>query len=219
MTRSDSFQAESPPPLQPTPAEVELFLKIQEQEKSHFKQIWKQLFALLMVWANFIFVNLRGTAKRESWVGINRCGEYDAMLTCGYLAASIGLSLVSYRIINKEQAIKDKVVANSQDLRLDSNQLTVLLMYAVFGGFISGAFGMMAGSVFQPVLIDMGVPPSVTSATSIYMVTLSSIASSVMYAAEGQLDTNFALWLSFWNALGSFIGYKQIIDYIKSTGR
>ena len=101
-----------------------------------------------MVCGNFLFVNLRGTSKRESWVGIKRCGEYDFLLTTGYLTASVGFSLIAYVIMNREQKIKDKVLSISHDLRLDSWQLTVLLLYAVFGGFISGAFGMMAGSVF-----------------------------------------------------------------------
>lgn len=73
-----------------------------------------------------------------------------------------------------------KGLVNS-DIRFEGKNLKKLLFYSFFGGFISGAFGQGGGSIFNPVLIEMGVPPSVAGATGMYMVMFSSFSSSIMF--------------------------------------
>jgi len=65
----------------------------------------------------------------------------------------------------------------------------------------------------------MGVPPSVSAATGMYMVMLSSLATSVMYASYGALDFEYSAWLSIWSVLGLFYSLGYVSDYIKKHNR
>ena len=63
-----------------------------------------------------------------------------------------------------------------------------LVILGFFGGWISGALGLGGGAIFNPVLLSMGVPPSVSSATSMYMIMYSTFSSSFVYILYGMLD-------------------------------
>lgn len=142
-----------------------------------------------------------------------------------YLAGSAILVWIAVVIVSKEQAIKEKVGKSmstslvDSDFRLDGERLKALVLFSFLGGFVSGAFGLGGGSIFNPVLIEMGVPPSVSAATGMYMVMLSNMATSVMYATYGSLDFSYSIWLSFWNVLGTIYGFGKITEYIKRTNR
>lgn len=87
------------------------------------------------------------------------------------------------------------------------------------GGWTSGALGLGGGSIFNPVMIALGVPPMVSSSTSMYMIMYSSAASTIIYLTYGTLDTNFAVWLSFWSSVGIVIGNSVISTIVKSYKR
>ena len=78
---------------------------------------------------------------------------------------------------------------------------------------------MSAATVMNPVLLEMGLPPIVSSATSMYMVMLVNMLKCVMFTIYGQLNLPYCLWLTFWNLIGTYIGYSQFMDYIKQSGR
>lgn len=58
----------------------------------------------------------------------------------------------------------------------------------MFGGWVSGALGLGGGSIFNPLMISLGVPPSVSTATGMYMILWSASASSIMYYTFGTLN-------------------------------
>ena len=52
---------------------------------------------------------------------------------------------------------------------------------------MSGALGLGGGSIFNPLLLSMGVPPKVASATGMYMIIFSTGASTVTYVLNDML--------------------------------
>ena len=52
---------------------------------------------------------------------------------------------------------------------------------------VSGALGLGGGSIFNPIMITMGVPPVVSTSTGMYMVMYSTAASTLMYLGYGTL--------------------------------
>ena len=93
------------------------------------------------------------------------------------------------------------------------------MFFSFFGGFIAGAFGQGGGSIFNPVLIEMGVSPVVSGATGMYMVMFSALSSTTMFAMSNQLDFTYSIWLSFWSVLGICYGLRRVDNYIKLTKR
>lgn len=115
----------------------------------------------------------------KSPLGIQRCTTADWSVFAVFIAGSLLLTWAAVRLINKERQIKERAEQQPHQ------SLRTLLFVSLFGGFVSGAFGLGGGSIFNPVLIELGVPPSVSSATGMYMVMLSNMATSVMYASYG----------------------------------
>ena len=59
------------------------------------------------------------------------------------------------------------------------------------GGWVAGALGLGGGVIFNPMLMSLGVPPKVSSATGMYMITFSKIATCTIYFVNGKLILNF----------------------------
>ena len=54
----------------------------------------------------------------------------------------------------------------------------------------------------------MGMPPSVASSTSMYLVFFATASSNVLYFIYGLLDIYYALWLGVFAAVGTVVGLK-----------
>jgi len=85
-----------------------------------------------------------------------------------------------------------------------------LLFFAFVGGWVGGALGLGGGSIFNPLMISLGVPPSVSTATGMYMIMFSSGASTMMYLSYSSLNVEFSLWLGFWSSCGILIGVSLV---------
>ena len=90
---------------------------------------------------------------------------------------------------------------------------------AFLGGWVAGALGLGGGSIFNPLLISMGVPPKVSSATGMYLVTFSKISACLIYWLSGELNIPYSLWISFWSTVGSIIGLWLTEIYMRRSGR
>ena len=73
--------------------------------------------------------------------------------------------------------------------------------------------------IFNPLLLSMGVPPRVSSATGMYIITFSKIATCVIYLLYGLLQIDYALWVAFWSTIGAIIGLKGANWYMEKFGR
>jgi uncharacterized membrane protein YfcA len=74
------------------------------------------------------------------------------------------------------------------DLKLEFLVLLKLVTFAFLGGFMSGALGLGGGAIFNPLLLSLGVLPSVASATGMYMILFSSSSSSFIYIVHKMLN-------------------------------
>jgi len=182
--------------------------------------MYKQLLAMASVVLSLVVGLLRGNKTTESVIGIKRCSLEESTLIGLYVVGTFLLTAIATRIVNTEQTIKDKVGrSDGEAFRFDWPRLKKILVYSLAGGFLSGAFGLGGGSIFNPYLIELGVPPSVAAASTMFMVMLSNMATSVMYALFQSLDLNYAIWLSFWNVIAAWYGFSQINSFIRRTGR
>ena len=68
-------------------------------------------------------------------------------------------------------------------------------------------------------MIELGVPPTVSSSTGMYMIFFSTFASSVIYVTYGALNKEYALWLGFWSAIGIIAGIYIVEKLIKKYSR
>ena len=105
------------------------------------------------------------------------------------------------------------------DLRFEGGNITKLVIFAFLGGWVSGALGLGGGAIFNPVLLSMGVNPSVSSATGMYMIMFSTMASSIIYVIYQILEFNYAVWIGIWCLMGSILGLNLLESMNKKLGR
>lgn len=169
-----------------------------------------------------ITVNLfRGSRKFESLIGIERCSQADWMILSIFMVFCFSLSVHASYNVRKEQKLKLLVGAGMapSDLKLEILVLIKLMTFAFLGGFMSGALGLGGGAIFNPLLLSLGVLPSVASATGMYMILFSSSSSSFIYIVHKMLNVQFSLWLGFWCSSGSVLGLYILNKIIKRFDR
>lgn len=87
------------------------------------------------------------------------------------------------------------------------------------GGWVAGALGLGGGVIFNPLLLSMGVPAKVSSATGMYLITFSKIVTCVIYFLYGELIMDYALWAAFVSVIGSILGLASVNIYMRKFGR
>ncbi|PYI50652.1 sulfite exporter TauE/SafE family protein [Paenibacillus flagellatus] len=78
-------------------------------------------------------------------------------------------------------------------------------------GFISGLFGIGGGSLFVPVMVLLfRYPPHVATATSMFVIFLSSILGSITHGYHGEIDVYSAIALAPGAWLGGWLGARIV---------
>jgi len=112
------------------------------------------------------------------------------------------------------------VNVSDSDIRYgDRKRLTQLLVLGFMGGWVAGALGLGGGCIYNPALLALGIPPKVSSATGLYLVTFSKIASVLVYFLNDQLDLYYGLWIGGWSTVGMVLSLFLTQYYMKKTGR
>jgi uncharacterized membrane protein YfcA len=63
-----------------------------------------------------------------------------------------------------------------------------IVVVSFIGGWMSGALGLGGGAIFNPLLLNLGLPPVVSSATSMFIIIFSTGASTLSYATADSID-------------------------------
>ena len=100
------------------------------------------------------------------------------------------ISIISLRLVRKQQSLKIKHNKGifPCDIKFSNKNTIKLVIYSFIGGWVSGALGLGGGGIFNPILIGMGTPPAVATATSMYMISFSSAGSILTYFIYGLIN-------------------------------
>jgi hypothetical protein len=150
-----------------------------------------------------------------------KCSWYDFSISGFYIIICVLITIVAIKRINYEQYFKMKYNRgiSKSDLKFSPNVVRKLVSVAFIGGWVSGALGLGGGSIFNPVLLSMGIPPAVASSTGMYLVLFTSIGSSITYTIQGTMKIDYALWTGGWCVLGSIAGMKMLKYFLKKWNR
>jgi len=170
-----------------------------------------------------VLVNLaKPTKSRPSPIGMGLCSvSYWAMYSSLIIFCAL-MTVIAIYITKKEQNLKIKygrVGMADSDIIFSKQNLLRLLCLGFFGGLIAGALGMGGGVIYNPILLSMGLPPTVVGACALFLICYSKIASTIVYTLNGIMNWPYALWIGLWACLGGMIGSVFLILYIKYGGR
>ena len=93
------------------------------------------------------------------------------------------ITYLAIRNVRKEQyyKIKYKQGICDSDLRFSPSIITKLVLVSLAGGWVAAALGLGGGSIFNPVLLNLGIPASVSSNTGMYLVLFTQVNTSLKY--------------------------------------
>jgi uncharacterized membrane protein YfcA len=87
-----------------------------------------------------------------------------------------------------------------------SLDVTVLLILGAAVGFLSGVFGVGGGFILTPLLIFIGVPPTVAVASSANQLVGASVSGALAHWRRGNVDFKMGLILLIGGIIGSMLG-------------
>ncbi|TNV83676.1 hypothetical protein FGO68_gene15415 [Halteria grandinella] len=172
--------------------------QILHKEKSHLQ--WSKHLVCFVVLIAQVIVNLIRTQNAFKPSFFEKCQTYDFILASIYICICTLVTAYALRRNNYEQELKIKHQKGfcKSDLRFSPKIVRNLVSVALGGGWVSGALGLGGGAIFNPVLLSMGIPASVSGSTGMYLVMFSTLGSSFTYILVGQLNLIYGLWTSFW---------------------
>ena len=125
----------------------------------------------------------------------------------------------SARRIWAQQALKEKFgkLHKSEKFLCRAN-LPFMLGTGFMSGFIGQIFGLGGGFIYGPMLMSIGVNPSVSGSTCLFMVMFSNAASTFMFLLFGRLNLVYSGWIAIFTGAGVIIGLfgmKKLLEKYK----
>ena len=139
----------------------------------------------------------------------DKCSAGDWTSTAVFFVVMVGVIFLAVKISFQEQDLKRKyggIHLVPSDLIFEGRVLRVVLGLGFMGGWVAGALGLGGGVIFNPLLLALGVPPKVSSATGMYLITYSKIGACLIYILVGELDVAYGFWVAAWSSAGAMIG-------------
>lgn len=104
-------------------------------------------------------------------------------------------------------------------LPIAGNSVNILLIFALGGlvGLLSGLFGVGGGFLMTPLLIMVGIPPTVAAASDSNQIVGASTSGTLAHYRLGNVDFKMGLLLLVGGTVGGVLGV-QIIKILRATG-
>lgn len=158
----------------------------------------------------------KGGASFESPLGIV-CGSYAFWFVEFLLTLWLGCcTFLAARYLLKKHAIKEAVGFDyvRGDIKWDIRTIFIYPIACVFAGLVSGMFGIGCSVLIAPMLVGIGVNPSVASATCACMNFFTALASATSFLVLGSLSLyhQYAVVFFFIGIISMFIG-KWVMSF------
>jgi len=86
-------------------------------------------------------------------------------------------------------------------------------LLSTVAGFLGGFLGIGGGIIMGPLLLELGMLPEASQATTAAFVFLSSSLASIQFVVLGKAMPEYALWFTTWVVIFTFFG-QTAVDYV-----
>ncbi len=104
-------------------------------------------------------------------------------------------------------------------LPVAGNSVNIFLLFGLGGtvGFLSGLFGVGGGFLLTPLLIMIGIPPTIAAASDSNQIVAASVSGTVAHSRAGAVDYKLGALLVIGGILGGSIGV-QLVKVLRGLG-
>ncbi|KAL3697657.1 hypothetical protein R1sor_011733 [Riccia sorocarpa] len=184
----------------------------------------KKIVALAMVWMVFFVVQI---VRNEG----EKCGVLFWVLTASQVPFGL---IVTYFAVKNQLKSLPNIIEGSQLVVIHEHQIgslqgngfvlgpresSLFPNVALVTGILGGMLGIGGAMIINPLLMQAGMHPQVTAATSGFMVVFSSSMSVVQYWLLGRVPVDWALTAAGLSALFSAVGILLVQRIVQKYGR
>ena len=129
-----------------------------------------------------------GSSSKPSIIGLKLCSHGYWTIYSLFIVICIFATALAVWMAKRDQSLKEKYGRLNMvpsDIQFTGRKIAVVIALGFCGGFIAGALGLGGGIIYNPVLLTLGLPPMVSAASGLYLVTFSKIATSLVYLING----------------------------------
>jgi uncharacterized membrane protein YfcA len=138
-----------------------------------------------------------------------------------YFPIALLLTYIIAKMVLKEY--QDRVKINypyhKTDIKWNLEILVKYPFYAFFGGVMAGLLGIGGGLILGPLLLELGIHPLISTATSNFLVLFTSSSTTLQFILLGMMNFHYGFVCTIASTMGSYIGTLVIQNLIQKTGR
>ncbi|OMJ93135.1 hypothetical protein SteCoe_3953 [Stentor coeruleus] len=153
-----------------------------------------------------LFALIKGGSGMESILEIEQCSKPYWILAGIYACYCMTMTFFAYKMV-------------AADLSWTLLKSMCYTCISFFGGIGSGMLGLGGGVIISPLLLDIGVPPEATAASSSLIVLFTSSSTSLQFFLGNMLDVEYAAVMFGISMLASLTGITFISRLIKKYQR
>jgi len=219
MTTSDDVEGRN---SFSTDSEEDQKLRQQYLEEDSRQYPKEKVASLLVLWLILlVVVLLKGGKGVDSLIGIKCDSPWYAVLTAlQFLLIFVFAAFYAWKLMVKQKArVAVRYPYLPEDPIWDRKSCVFYGVFTFIAGIVAGLIGIGGGMVLGPLMLVMGIHPSVSSATTATMIVLTSSSVAVMYVTSGLVPWTYAVFYFSVCSCGAFLGKSKIDGYVKKTGR
>lgn len=197
-------------------------IQVPDELQGSYKIPWLKIFALVLILSvSTILSILKGGSDYVSPLGIKGCSPMYWVVTLAVFPLIFVIwGYVGWSVIKKskkrEQAGLPPVIG---DVVWTVNRVALVGSVSLLAGVLASLLGVGGGLIKGPVLLELGISPDVTAATSSYMILFTSLSSSIQYILLGKLVWDYGLVLFILGLMASFLGQTFLNYLVHKYGR
>ena len=107
----------------------------------------------------------------------------------------------------------------SNDVKWNNDIFIKYPLYSFGSGVMAGLLGIGGGLILGPLLLELGLHPVVSTATSNFLVLFTSSSTSIQFILLGMMNLDYGIACTFASTIGSFIGTVLIQKLLQKTKR
>ena len=155
----------------------------------------------------------------ESVVGISNCSLPFWFLTASTIALLAGVSISFGRTLSSAHTEKLSVgyCFVEGDIQWEGRNLYLYPFFSAFAGLFGGLLGIGGGMIMGPLLLELGMLPEASAATSATTVLITSGAATFQFLALGMLLADYSAYVALLGLVATYIGQRCVNYFVRKN--
>eukprot|EP01133_Synstelium_polycarpum_P012599 gene12599-14785_t len=174
---------------------------------------WFKILSIIFILGlSTMFSIFKGGDTEYSVVGIKLCSASYWVLAFAIWPIVILCWIVTTRYLYKNwrRNQADGIIIEG-DIRYSPKTIGLLAILSVVAGSLASLLGIGGGMIKGPVLLQMGLSPDITAATSSFMILFTSASSAIQYILLGKLRLDYGIIFYLIGFVACFVGTQTLI--------